>query len=95
VEWFRGKDIGFAPVKDLREAFDDPQAAAREMRLIDDAGREHVGTPVKFAHEPGRPQLWLPKVGEHNRVVLHEAGYSDAEIDQLYASGALPAVDGP
>jgi crotonobetainyl-CoA:carnitine CoA-transferase CaiB-like acyl-CoA transferase len=26
--------------------------------------------------------------GEHTRAVLAEAGYSDAEIDALFASGA-------
>jgi len=40
AEWFRGKDIAFAPVKTLREAFDDPQVAARAMRVVDAAGLE-------------------------------------------------------
>src|SRR5262249_12959386 len=32
-EWFRDKDVCFGPVRDLREAYDDPQAHAREMVL--------------------------------------------------------------
>jgi len=66
IEWFAGKDIGFAPVHDLREAFDDPHAAARGMRLLDSEGREHIGVPIQFAREPGRATLTLPALGEHN-----------------------------
>ncbi|MBU3672087.1 MAG: CoA transferase [Sinobacteraceae bacterium] len=66
IEWFAGKDIGFAPVHDLREAFDDPHAAARGMRLLDAQGQEHIGVPIQFAREPGRATLTLPALGEHN-----------------------------
>lgn len=86
VEWFRGKDIGFAPVKDLREAFDDPQTEARGMRLRDAAGFEHIGTPVKFRDEPGAPRFTLPAVGEHTHEVLRELGYDDAALAALDAA---------
>jgi len=42
LEWFRGKDVSFAPVNDLRQAFDDPHVQARGMRLVDDHGQEHI-----------------------------------------------------
>jgi crotonobetainyl-CoA:carnitine CoA-transferase CaiB-like acyl-CoA transferase len=83
VEWFRGRDIGFAPVKDLREAFDDPQAEARGMRLRDDDGLEHIGTPLKFRDEPGAPRFTLPAVGEHTRDVLCGLGYDDETAAML------------
>ena len=86
VEWFRGKDIGFAPVKDLREAFDDPQADARGMRLRDADGHEHIGTPVKFRDEPGGPRFALPSVGEHTHAVLRALGYSVDTIDSMEAA---------
>ncbi len=53
VEWFQGRDIAFAPVKDLREALADPQLAARSMVLLDAAGHRHLGIPIKFSNEPG------------------------------------------
>lgn len=74
VEWFRGRDICFAPVKDLREAFDDPQAAARGMRLVDPRGREHIGVPIRFAREPGRVDFTLPAQGEHTARYLGGGG---------------------
>jgi len=70
VAWFADKDVCFAPVKNLREAFDDPHARARGMVLIDAHGHEHVGMPIKFSLEPGRPRLAVPQLGEHNREVL-------------------------
>lgn len=88
-EWFRGKDVSFAPVNNLREAFDDPQASARGMRLMDDAGREHVGIPIKFADEPGRADFRLPDIGEHSDALLRAAGYSAAAVAHLRASGAI------
>ena len=37
-----------------------------------------------------KPELRLPapRLGEHTREVLKEAGYGDAQIDALAASGA-------
>jgi crotonobetainyl-CoA:carnitine CoA-transferase CaiB-like acyl-CoA transferase len=70
MAWFSGKDICYAAVKNLREAFDDPQARARDMVLIDAEGQEHVGLPIKFALEPGRARLSVPQLGEHNREVI-------------------------
>lgn len=89
IEWFRGRDVCFAPVKDLREAFDDPQVQARAMRLVDAKGQEHVGLPVKFAAEPGRADFRVPRLGEHTEQVLRSVGYSDAELDALRADGAF------
>jgi len=89
VEWFRGRDVCFAPVKNLREAFDDPQVQAREMRLVDELGQEHIGLPIKFTAEPGRADFTLPRLGEHTEQVLRSAGYSDAELAALREGGAF------
>ena len=70
IKWFDDKDVCFAPVKNLREAFDDPQTRARNMVLIDADGQEHVGLPIKFAREPGRAILKTPRLGEHNGEVI-------------------------
>jgi crotonobetainyl-CoA:carnitine CoA-transferase CaiB-like acyl-CoA transferase len=55
VEWFAGRDISFAPVKDLREALADPQLVARGMVLRDERGHLHLGIPIKLSDEPGVP----------------------------------------
>jgi crotonobetainyl-CoA:carnitine CoA-transferase CaiB-like acyl-CoA transferase len=89
IEWFRGRDVCFAPVKNLREAFDDPQVQAREMRLVDARGQEHIGVPVKFAAEPGRADFRLPRLGEHTEQVLRSVGCTDGDIAALHEGGAF------
>jgi crotonobetainyl-CoA:carnitine CoA-transferase CaiB-like acyl-CoA transferase len=83
IEWFHGKDVAFAPVKDLREAFDDAQANARGMHVLDAHGLEHIGIPIKFAAEPGRMSFDLPQLGEHNAELLTSLGYSGAALRAL------------
>jgi crotonobetainyl-CoA:carnitine CoA-transferase CaiB-like acyl-CoA transferase len=89
VEWFRGRDVGFAPVRNLREAFDAPQAVARAMLLHDAAGIEHIGLPVRYAAEPGAADFAVPRLGQHTDEVLAAAGCTAAEIAALRAAGAL------
>jgi crotonobetainyl-CoA:carnitine CoA-transferase CaiB-like acyl-CoA transferase len=83
VEWFSRRDIGFAPVKTLREAFDDPHSQARGMHIVDELGQEHVGLPIKFADEPGRADLRVPGLGEQTAAVLRRVGYAEPEIAAL------------
>jgi len=89
VQWFAGKDIGFAPVKNLREAFDDAHVAARAMLLKDASGIEHIGVPIRFQHEPAQPTLTVPHLGQHTDAVLMAAGHTPAVIMALRAAGAL------
>jgi crotonobetainyl-CoA:carnitine CoA-transferase CaiB-like acyl-CoA transferase len=70
--WFKGRDVCFAPVLDLREAFARPQVAARNMLVRDADGNLHIGIPIKFRHEPGRLDPSLPKLGEHTETLLQE-----------------------
>jgi hypothetical protein len=77
IAWFEGRDIAFAPVHTLREAFDDPHAQARQMRLVDELGQEHIGLPIKYQQEPGRVDFELPQPGQHTVEVLRECGYDD------------------
>lgn len=74
VAWFEGRDVCFAPVLDLREAFAHPQVAAREMLIREADGTPHIGTPLKFRDEPGRIDPRLPALGEHTAEVLGALG---------------------
>ena len=72
-EWevfFRGLDVCAAPVLDLHEAFHSSQASAREMLIRDEFGNLHIGTPLKFADEPGQLRLELPRLGEHSEQMV-------------------------
>ena len=87
--WFAGRDICWAPVRDLRQAFDDPHVQARAMRLTESDDIEHVGSPFKFQHEPGRVDFAVPGLGEHTQQVLGAAGYSAEQLATMQADGVF------
>jgi crotonobetainyl-CoA:carnitine CoA-transferase CaiB-like acyl-CoA transferase len=63
AEWdtFLSKiDLCWAPVRNLKDAFDDPHTLARGMLLKDSAGNRHIGPAIKFRNEPAKPDLSLP-----------------------------------
>lgn len=70
VAWFDGRDICFAPVNTLPEAFSDPQVQARDTIRTDDLGRRHIAPVVRFRHEPARPKWREPALGEGNSTLL-------------------------
>ena len=72
IEWFSGRDVCFAPVLDLHEAWHQPQIAAREMLLRDPMGNHHIGTPIKYRDEPGRPDLRLAELDEDGAAIRAE-----------------------
>lgn len=81
-------DVCYAPMNDLRTGFDLEQVRHREMRLVDERGWEHIGTPFKFRNEPGQVRFAPPGHGEHTRAVLQELGYAGDAVDALFAAGA-------
>lgn len=71
-------------VLSIGEALSHPQVAARELVIEDPSiGFRTVGTPIKMSRTPGGLHQRPARFGEHNRVVLREAGFSDDEIDAL------------
>lgn len=89
VEWFQGRDIAFAPVRTLPEMLEDPHFQARGMVLKDERGWDHIGVPIQFASEPGRPRFDPPAHGEHSSQILQGLGYAEAEIERLRARGVI------
>lgn len=59
-------DVCWGPVNTLPEAFCDPHLAAREMVPLDEKGRMHIATPIRFLDEPAAYSLHAPALGEHN-----------------------------
>ncbi len=45
--------------------------------------------PVRFSDSPSSLRLPAPRLGEHSREILAEAGYGAAEIDALLAAAAV------
>lgn len=96
AEWQRRlEEVGVpaGPVLDIAQMHADPQALAREMiveTLHSTVGpTKAIGLPIKFSDTPGGVRRPAPVFGQHTREVLREHGYSDAEIDQMAAQGAI------
>jgi crotonobetainyl-CoA:carnitine CoA-transferase CaiB-like acyl-CoA transferase len=70
-----------------------PQTIARDMvveTVHPRAGTtKSIGLPIKFSATPGAVLRPAPLFGQHTREVCREAGFTDAEIDALIASGAV------
>ncbi len=96
AEWMRvleQADVPFAPIYALDEVLDDPQVMHLDMvQSVDHPAHGTVkvlGYPVTLNGTPLRPATAPPVLGEHNREILAEAGYTDEEIESLRAQGAL------
>jgi len=76
-------DACLEPVNELGEMLQHPQV--RERGLVDAAGR--VQTPMRFA--AGGPPAPAPRLGQHTREILEDAGLSHGEIAALGAAGIV------
>ncbi len=63
--WFDGRDVCWAPVRTMKEGFDDPVMGDRDMLMFDAEGSEIVGTPLKFRDEPAKIDSRAPRLNEH------------------------------
>jgi alpha-methylacyl-CoA racemase len=91
----RDHDCCLEPVLELDEALSSELVRARDMVVeIDQPGAEQpvrqLGVPVKLTRTPGNhARLAGPSLGEHTEEVLLAAGYSEAEVAELLADGAV------
>jgi crotonobetainyl-CoA:carnitine CoA-transferase CaiB-like acyl-CoA transferase len=86
-EWLallRAADIPAMPVLSTGDLLDDPhlEAVGFWHRAEGDALR-YPGIPTHFSTTPGAISGPAPGLGQHNREVLAELGYSEAEIEAL------------
>ena len=93
-------NVSWAPVAQPGDLFTDPHLLATGGLLdvfISRTGGEEgkkVGLPalpIEFGPSRDRPAVrrQSPRMGEHSRAVLIEAGYAAPEIDALLAAGVV------
>jgi len=86
-------DIPCGPINTYAQVFADPQVVAREMVV----NVEHpalgsiraLGSPIKMSATPPNVRRRAPLLAENTDAVLHEAGLSKSEIDELRRLGAI------
>jgi crotonobetainyl-CoA:carnitine CoA-transferase CaiB-like acyl-CoA transferase len=88
-----GKDVCWAPVKTMPEAFEDPLFKTREMVAeIERPGKkpfQALGTPIKLSRTPGSVRTVPPAFGQDTRQILKEMGYSETEMDAFEQEGVI------
>lgn len=92
AEWedvLKDVDVCWAPVRSLKDAFDDPETARRGMVLKDAQGRRHIGPAIRFQNEPAKPNLSTPEYGQHSAELAAAAGLSATAIADLKDRGAI------
>ncbi|MDO9435251.1 CaiB/BaiF CoA-transferase family protein [Hydrogenophaga sp.] len=93
VQQLAAADIPAAPVNGIAEAFEHPQARARELLYHCEHPVEgnipQLGFPVKFSGTPAEHRLPPPLLGEHTAQVLASVGYGAAEIADMERDGVV------
>jgi crotonobetainyl-CoA:carnitine CoA-transferase CaiB-like acyl-CoA transferase len=98
-EWLaalEAADIPVTRVLKTDELFDDPHLAAtgffQERTQPSGGTLRYPGIPITFFTTPGAIVSPAPRLGEHTREILAEAGYDAARIEALVASKAVVAA---
>jgi crotonobetainyl-CoA:carnitine CoA-transferase CaiB-like acyl-CoA transferase len=95
-EWLPILDAAGIPagqIRDLREAFESPQAQATGARVPLDhpvlGSVDQVASPISLSATPTDIRRPPPILGEHSREILSEAGFDAASIDLLAKAGVI------
>jgi crotonobetainyl-CoA:carnitine CoA-transferase CaiB-like acyl-CoA transferase len=92
LEELEKADVPVMPLHTLDSLLEDPHLA--DVGLIQEydhpsEGRiRGIASPTVWSDTQPEPERLAPRLGEHSREILTEAGYSPAEIDALFATGA-------
>ncbi len=92
-EIFDANDMIWGPVLGLHEVASDPQADALgvfpTIHSPDIGPYRTVAAPMRFADVQVGPKGPAPKLGQHTREILSEAGHGIEEIEALVEQGAI------
>jgi crotonobetainyl-CoA:carnitine CoA-transferase CaiB-like acyl-CoA transferase len=100
AEWLTGfamYDIPAAPMNTLADVFADPHLRATgyfgEIDHPTEGRVTSIKTPSEWSETPPEYRHPAPRLGEHTREILREAGYDDAAIEKTIAAGAARQAD--
>ena len=94
AEWLRllkNADIPVAPLNSIEDVIDDPHLAECGFFVMTEHPTEGrvrlMAMPGAWSGTPPGALRPAPRLGEHSVEILREAGYADAEIEAMIASG--------
>ena len=97
VEAFERADIPVQRMNSLDDIVADPHLAAigylRTVEHPSEGTIKSLAVPSEWSESAPEYRRHAPRLGEHTREVLGEAGYSAEEIDRLIAGGSAKAAD--
>jgi crotonobetainyl-CoA:carnitine CoA-transferase CaiB-like acyl-CoA transferase len=95
AEWLEALERADIPVQRMNSVDDivaDPHLAAtgyfRTVEHPTEGRIRSMAVPSEWSESPPQYRRHAPRLGEHTREVLAEAGYGPAEIEALVAEGA-------
>lgn len=77
-------------VLEVPDVLQHPQTRARNM-VVEKDGYRGTGIPAKLSRTPGRVRQKPPGFNQSGKQILADAGFSNPEIDQLYAQNIVAA----
>lgn len=93
VQFFQAGGLPCAPVNSVADLVEDPQLQVRGyFKNLDHpvvGAALYAGVPFVMHGTPGEMRSAAPTLGQHNREVYGELGYSDADLAVLATSGVI------
>jgi crotonobetainyl-CoA:carnitine CoA-transferase CaiB-like acyl-CoA transferase len=98
AEWLEAltaADIPVMPLNALEDVIADRHLNATgffsKVEHPSEGTLREMGVPSRWSESPPEIRRPAPRLGEHSAEILREAGYSEAEIDAMQASGVTSA----
>ena len=96
VEAFERADIPVQRMNSLEDIVADPHLAAigylKTVEHPSEGRIKSLAVPSEWSESVPEYRRHAPRLGEHTREVLREAGYAEKKIEELLASGAAKAA---
>jgi crotonobetainyl-CoA:carnitine CoA-transferase CaiB-like acyl-CoA transferase len=93
IETFNKIGVPCGPINKMNEVFADPQVqhlgASVEVNHPKIGRFRILNQPVKLSRTPAEIKTAAPEIGAHTEEILKEAGFSEAQIKDLRAKGAI------
>ena len=91
-------DVPVSPIQTAEQVLTDPQVVAvGQLQLVDLPGEDHASAmiprlPFSLSVNPPAIAGPPPRLGEHGRDILRDAGYTDTQIGELLSANQFAAA---